>query len=153
MWGQAFRPAAGLLPDVSQQSEERRLKSRRQDEILTPHRQPALRTRTFGFHRLCEERASVSTSVSRTRSAGLPPAPSGFVVQSLGMETLPEPFALTLYRRVLEGETVRQLSESLSIPEERVSQRVRVAARFWEHHKARVGLAALGAELDRDRPL
>lgn len=71
----------------------------------------------------------------------------------MGMETLPEPFALTLYRRVLEGETVRQLSESLSIPEERISQRVRAASRFWEHHKARVGLAALEAELDRDRPL
>jgi DNA-directed RNA polymerase specialized sigma24 family protein len=69
------------------------------------------------------------------------------------MEALLEPFAMTLYRRVLEGETVRQLSDSLSIPEERVNQRVRAAARFWEHHKAQAGLAALGAELDRDRPL
>jgi hypothetical protein len=42
--GSGLSACLGLLPSVSRQSEERRLKSRRQDEILTPHRQPALRT-------------------------------------------------------------------------------------------------------------
>lgn len=66
----------------------------------------------------------------------------------------PEPFALTLYRRFLDGETVPQLAAWLSIPEERVVQRIRVAALFYERQKTRGGLVALGAQLDqagRDR--
>jgi 23S rRNA (adenine2503-C2)-methyltransferase len=36
MWGQGFRPAAGLRPGVSEQPEERRLESRRQAESPAP---------------------------------------------------------------------------------------------------------------------
>jgi hypothetical protein len=61
----------------------------------------------------------------------------------------PEPFALTLYRRFLEGETVQQLAAWLSIPEDRVVQRIRAAALFYERHKTRGDLAALGAQLDQ----
>jgi hypothetical protein len=66
----------------------------------------------------------------------------------------PEPFALILYRRFLDGETVPQLAACLSIPEERVLPRIRAAALFYEHRKTRGGLVALGAQLDqagRDR--
>ena len=61
----------------------------------------------------------------------------------------PEPFALALYRRFLDGETVQQLAVWLSIPEDRVAQRIRAAALFHERQKTRGGLAALGAQLDQ----
>ena len=49
--GSGFHPAAGLRPGVSRRIERRRLKSRRQDEILTPHRiPPALRRNSVGIH-------------------------------------------------------------------------------------------------------
>jgi hypothetical protein len=60
-----------------------------------------------------------------------------------------EPFALNLYRRFLEGETVQQLAAGLSIPEERVAQRIRAAASFYERQKTRGGLIVLGEQLDR----
>lgn len=44
-----------------------------------------------------------------------------------------EPFALQLYRRHANGETIEQLASDLGIPEERVAQRIRVAGRFLEH--------------------
>jgi hypothetical protein len=66
----------------------------------------------------------------------------------------PEPLALILYRRFLDGETVPQLAAWLSIPEERVLPRIRAAASFQERQKTRGGLVALGVQLDqagRDR--
>lgn len=66
-----------------------------------------------------------------------------------------EPFALILYRRFMDGETVQQLAAGLSIPEDRVGQRLRAAAEFCARRKAQGDLVALGAHLDhagRERP-
>lgn len=60
-----------------------------------------------------------------------------------------EPFALDLCRRFLDGETVQQLAVGLSIPEERVAQRIRAAALFYERQKTRGGLVVPGEQLDR----
>ena len=46
-----------------------------------------------------------------------------------------EPFALMLYRCFLDGVTVRQMATGLSIPEERIGQRIRAAALFHERQK------------------
>jgi hypothetical protein len=43
-----------------------------------------------------------------------------------------QPFALMLYRRFLDGETVEDLAAGLGIPEERIEQRIRVAALFQQ---------------------
>lgn len=42
-----------------------------------------------------------------------------------------EPFALQIYRRVLNGETVQQLSAELGIPKERIERRLRAAAAYY----------------------
>ena len=44
----------------------------------------------------------------------------------------PEPFALQLYRRFLNGDTIAALALELGIPAERVEIRIRVAARYWQ---------------------
>ncbi len=41
-----------------------------------------------------------------------------------------EPFALEIYRRHMEGESVEQLSAALGIPADRVEQRIRAAAAY-----------------------
>jgi DNA-directed RNA polymerase specialized sigma24 family protein len=41
-----------------------------------------------------------------------------------------EPFAVELYRRFLNGETVQQLAASLGIPADRVEIRIRAASRY-----------------------
>ncbi len=41
-----------------------------------------------------------------------------------------EPFAVALYRRYLNGESVEQLSSKLGIPAERVNQRLHAAAAY-----------------------
>jgi len=43
-----------------------------------------------------------------------------------------EPFAVELYRRFLNGETVRQLAVRLDIPADRVATRIHAAARYFE---------------------
>jgi hypothetical protein len=43
-----------------------------------------------------------------------------------------ESFAVELYRRFLNGETVRQLAVSLDIPADRVATRIHAAARYVE---------------------
>lgn len=48
-----------------------------------------------------------------------------------------EPFAIEIYRRYLNGETVEALSVELQIPVERIEQRLRAAAAYalrQEHH-------------------
>jgi DNA-directed RNA polymerase specialized sigma24 family protein len=41
-----------------------------------------------------------------------------------------EPFAVEVYRRYLNGETVEQLAAHLEIPSERIEMRIQAAARF-----------------------
>jgi len=53
------------------------------------------------------------------------------------MRTMPEPFALQIYRRYLEGETIQELSARLGIPVERIRQRVQAAAVYRKREKAR----------------
>ena len=43
-----------------------------------------------------------------------------------------EPFAIQLYRRFLDGETIARLALDLGIPEDRVETRIRAAALFRE---------------------
>ncbi len=43
-----------------------------------------------------------------------------------------EPFALEVYRRFLAGESIRVLAESLHIPEDRIEQRLRAAAVYFQ---------------------
>lgn len=45
-----------------------------------------------------------------------------------------EPFALQLYRRFLNGESMTALALDLGIPLERVELRIRAAARYRETH-------------------
>ena len=45
---------------------------------------------------------------------------------------MPEPLAIQIYRRFLEGESIATLALDLGIPEERVEVRIRAAARFRE---------------------
>jgi DNA-directed RNA polymerase specialized sigma24 family protein len=61
----------------------------------------------------------------------------------------PEPFAFILYRRHLEGESVEELAAGLAIPAERVEQRLRAAAAFYDRQTMHSGLGALGRHLDR----
>ncbi len=44
------------------------------------------------------------------------------------------PFALQIYRRFLNGETVEQIAASLEIPVERIEQRIRAAAEYSRRH-------------------
>ena len=69
--GSGSHPAAGLLPGVARRSEERRPKGRRQDEILTPHRQPPWRTRTLRFRQFSWSITPPSTPLSRTQNASV----------------------------------------------------------------------------------
>ncbi len=46
------------------------------------------------------------------------------------MQSTLEPFAMELYRRFLNGETVQQLSAELAIPPERISRRLEAAAAY-----------------------
>lgn len=62
-----------------------------------------------------------------------------------------QPFALMLYRRYLEGETVEQLAAGLGIPEDRVEQRIRVAALYQARQEGGSKVTALGFEMDRTR--
>lgn len=43
------------------------------------------------------------------------------------------PFAVELFERFLEGESIRQLADELQIPAKRVELRVRAAALYLEH--------------------
>jgi hypothetical protein len=45
-----------------------------------------------------------------------------------------EPFAIQLYRRFLNGETIANLSLELGIPSERVEMRIRAAAVYCGAH-------------------
>lgn len=47
-----------------------------------------------------------------------------------------EPFALQLYRRFLNGESIAALELDLGIPAERIEMRIRAAALFRESHPA-----------------
>ena len=44
-----------------------------------------------------------------------------------------EPFAVEVYRRYLNGETVEQLAAHLEIPTERIEMRIQAAAKFLNH--------------------
>jgi hypothetical protein len=59
-----------------------------------------------------------------------------------------EPFALQLFRRHRDGESIEALALGLGIPEERIRQRLRVAALLYDRRSARDSLFALAAELD-----
>lgn len=49
--------------------------------------------------------------------------------------TVLTPFALEIYRRYLNGESVEQLSAELTIPVERIEQRLRAAEEYIKHQK------------------
>jgi hypothetical protein len=59
-----------------------------------------------------------------------------------------EPFALQLFRRHRDGESIEALALGLGIPEERIRQRLRVASLLYERRSTSEGLFALAAELD-----
>jgi hypothetical protein len=50
----------------------------------------------------------------------------------MGMRS--EPFAIQIYRRFLDGETIAGLALELGIPVDRVEIRIRAAALFSESH-------------------
>lgn len=56
---------------------------------------------------------------------------------------------MILYERHRGGESVRDLAAGLSIPEDRIRQRLRAAAEFEARRNLRSGLAALGDRLDQ----
>jgi len=43
------------------------------------------------------------------------------------------PFAVEVFERFLKGESIRQLSDELEIPPDRVELRLRAAAQYLEH--------------------
>lgn len=51
------------------------------------------------------------------------------------MKSRIEPFALMLYRRHTAGESIREIADGLGIPEDRVSQRIRVAELYSQRVK------------------
>jgi DNA-directed RNA polymerase specialized sigma24 family protein len=51
--------------------------------------------------------------------------------------TMLEPFAMEIYRRYLNGETVERLSKDLGIPVDRIEQRLRAAAAYSARHRDR----------------
>ncbi len=59
-----------------------------------------------------------------------------------------QPFAVMLYQRYLDGETVEDLAAGLGIPEERIQQRIRVAALFQQRLQT-AGKVTFRLELDR----
>jgi DNA-directed RNA polymerase specialized sigma24 family protein len=58
-----------------------------------------------------------------------------------------EPFALVLYRRHRDGETIEELAAAFGIPEDRVEVRIRAAATHIERERTQSGLLALGDQL------
>ncbi len=48
-----------------------------------------------------------------------------------------EPFALQIYRRFLDGETISALATELGIPPERVELRIRAAAIYYRAESRR----------------
>jgi hypothetical protein len=67
-----------------------------------------------------------------------------------------EPLALILYRRFREGETMQDLAEQLAIPEDRVGQRLRAAALYYDRQRMQQNLVVLGERVkqaDRSRPV
>ncbi len=60
-----------------------------------------------------------------------------------------EPFALSLYRRRQDGETVEEMASGLGIPEERIERRLRAAAEFYARQTTRVELGALARAVER----
>jgi len=54
-----------------------------------------------------------------------------------GEKEMVESFAVELYRRFLNGETVRQLAVSLDVPADRVATRIHAAARYVESVRKR----------------
>lgn len=56
---------------------------------------------------------------------------------------------MMLYRRFRGGETVTELAAQFEIAEDRVEQRLRVAALYEERRKMDAGLAALRANVAR----
>ncbi len=52
-------------------------------------------------------------------------------------------FAFEVYRRFLNGQTLRQLSAELGIPPDRIEQRLRAAAQYRERGRDIPGSAAV----------
>jgi len=61
-----------------------------------------------------------------------------------------EPFALQLFRRHRDGESIEALALGLGIPEDRIRQRLRVAALLYERQSAQ-GMLVLAGEVDDSR--
>ncbi|HOK48493.1 MAG TPA: sigma factor-like helix-turn-helix DNA-binding protein [Bryobacteraceae bacterium] len=59
-----------------------------------------------------------------------------------------QPFALMVYRRYLDGETVEELAAGLGIPAERIEQRIRVGALLQERLNASGKVTPLPLEAD-----
>jgi hypothetical protein len=57
--------------------------------------------------------------------------------EETGEKEMFESFAVELYHRFLNGETVRQLAVSLDIPADRVATRIHAAARYVENMRKR----------------
>lgn len=54
----------------------------------------------------------------------------------------PEPFALQIYWRFLQGESIERLASDLGIPADRIETRIRAAAVYRESHPRSFGRAA-----------
>ncbi len=63
-----------------------------------------------------------------------------------------EPFALQLFRRHKNGESVEALALGLGIPEDRIRQRLRVAELLYERQTVHDDLVLAG-EIDHSRPI
>ncbi len=66
-----------------------------------------------------------------------------------------EPFAVELYKRYLNGETIDELSAELGIPADRITMRIQAAAEYVRRRQESAAdtgfhssLVALGAELE-----
>ncbi len=59
-----------------------------------------------------------------------------------------EPFALQLYRRFKDGESIEALASCLGIPEDRVRQRIRVASAFHTREMTHSGVGSRFVEVD-----
>lgn len=64
-----------------------------------------------------------------------------------------EPFALQLFRRHRNGESVEALALGLGIPEDRIRQRLRVAELLYERQTAQDGVLVLAGQIDHPRPI
>lgn len=63
------------------------------------------------------------------------------------MRQFSEPLALELYRRLRRGDAIELLSSELDIPVERLRQRLKAAAAYWEQLEAADPAAAYRASL------